>query len=109
MLTPYIPNETISIYSPILDETVFMEPIDWKNIWVYGMEITVTGYITRGEFRKIANRQPFSLQKFQFTSSQEKNISIPIQQLHPINDLFENAKTWSKRKISDDQFTSLKL
>ena len=96
LLTPNFPDETIGISSSVLYETYLVKPIAWKNIWVYGMEITVAGYITCGEFRRNASQLPYSLPGFQSASVQEKNISIPIQDLHPINDLFEHAIAWSQ-------------
>ena len=36
----------LGIYSPPRKETYLIEPIAWSNIWVYGMEIYLTGWIT---------------------------------------------------------------
>lgn len=94
--TPNLPDETIGVYSSTLDETYLVEPMAWSNIWIYGMQIIFGGYITRGEFRKNAKRLPQGSRGFQSSGTHAENFTIPLQGLHPLNDLFEHAKAWSQ-------------
>ena len=43
--TPNLPDQVLGIHSPNLQQTYLIEPIQWGNIWVYGMRIVFTGFI----------------------------------------------------------------
>ena len=45
----------IGIHSPIRKQTYMIDPSDWGNIWVYGMDILLAGYLTREEFNRKAS------------------------------------------------------
>lgn len=72
----------------IQKETHIIAPADWKNIWVYGMDIILAGFITRGEFRQRANFIPANSRVFQYDHTRIKNLAIPISSLKPLKDLF---------------------
>ena len=73
-----------------------IEPMEWGNIWVYGMRIIFTGFITRGEFRKEAFRLPIGSRVFQYARTRTENLALPIQRLQPLRRLFDQAKNWSQ-------------
>ena len=50
------PDGRIGIHSPALGKTYLVEPGEWENIWVYGLEIVLAGYIRWGDFRRRAQR-----------------------------------------------------
>jgi hypothetical protein len=50
-----IPAGRLGLYSPGLDKTMIIKPYEWGNIWVYGMNIILAGWITRGEFLRCAS------------------------------------------------------
>jgi hypothetical protein len=95
--TPNLPDGLIGIHSPLLDETEVINPIDWGNIWVYGMEIIFTGYITRGEFRQQASTIPAGSRVFQYPRTSTDNLSIPAQNLKPLAQLLAQAKDWERK------------
>jgi hypothetical protein len=74
-----IPSARVGIHSPAIKEAYLIPPLEWKNIWVYGMEIILAGYLTRGEFRQ---------------RSRAKSPSLPIAELHPLPELFVRVKEW---------------
>src|SRR3989304_9359248 len=45
----------IGIHSPTRRETYLIGGMDWGNIWVYGMEVLLAGYLTREEFFRRAS------------------------------------------------------
>ncbi len=98
--TPDIPDGPIGIHSPTLVETQIVAPLEWGNIWVYGMEIILAGYMRRGEFRKKAMHLPAGSRVFQYPRTSTANWALPIKKLHPLSSLFEHAKNWV-----DDHFT----
>lgn len=89
------PAARVGIHSPALNETYLIAPQDWANIWVYGMEITLTGYITRGEFRRRARHLPAGSATFQYAHTQTDNLYLPMSDLHPLPDLFIRAQNWA--------------
>ena len=42
----------IGIHSPALQETYIIGEMDWGNIWVYGTNILLAGWLTREEFNR---------------------------------------------------------
>ncbi len=96
LYTPNFPDGTVGVHSSTMNETYLVEPLAWSNIWVYGMEIILGGYITRGEFRKRASRLPVGSHVFQYTRTQTENFSLPIQKLNPLVELFGRVKDGSQ-------------
>ena len=93
-----LPNDIVGIHSPILKHTHLIEPPQWENIWVYGMKVIFTGYITRGEFRRKGQMITAGNRDSQCPNIQTQHMAIPMLQLHPISDLFARAITWHKAK-----------
>ena len=94
LYTPALADGTIGISSPQLNETILINPHEWGNIWVYGMEVIFTGYMTRAEFRQKAERLPAGSRVFQYPRTRTENYSLTIRQLHSLSELFAQAKTW---------------
>ncbi|MEA3349729.1 MAG: hypothetical protein U9Q82_03825 [Chloroflexota bacterium] len=94
--TPTLPDGPVGVHSPILKETHVIAPIEWGNIWVYGLRIIFTGYMTRGEFRQRAKNLSAGSRVFQYPRTRTDNLSLPISELHSLTKLFEKAKTWRK-------------
>jgi len=75
-----IPTARVGIHSPAHKEIHLIPPLDWKNIWVYGLDITLAGFMSRGEFRQHARTA--------------KSPSPPTAELHPLRDLFNRVREW---------------
>ena len=82
----------IGIHSPVRRETYLIEAPGWRNIWVYGLDILLAGFITRDEYRRRASFLPAGSQVFQNTQTQVKNLAVPVSDLRPLSELFERAK-----------------
>jgi len=91
-----LPNARIGIHSPVLQQTYTISPLDWGNIWVYGMEILLAGYLTRGEFNREARAIPPGTRVFQYDRTRAKNLAVNISELKSVTDLFERVKAWNK-------------
>lgn len=89
-----LPLGVLGVHSPALGETHLFHPRDWANIWVYGMRIFLTGYLTRGEFRRRAAFLPAGSRVFQYARTRVDNLCLPVEDLHPLPDLFARAKSW---------------
>jgi len=79
-----IPMARVGIHSRIDREAHLIQPLDWKNIWVYGMDIILAGYLTRGEFRQRVKTA--------------QSLSLPVAELHPLPDLFNRVREWGRRE-----------
>jgi hypothetical protein len=79
-------------------ETYLVGQEEWGNIWVYGLEITLAGYMRWGEFRRKARRLPPGSQVLQFQQTQVENMAVKIQDLLPIEDLITRGKNWVRMK-----------
>jgi hypothetical protein len=90
--TKSAPSARIGIHSPIRRETHIIGVRDWGNIWIYGMDILLAGYITHEEFSRRASFIPAGSSVFQYMQTRVKNLAVPTSDLRPLSGLFEHAK-----------------
>jgi hypothetical protein len=67
-----IPSERLGIHSPAIKETHLISPMEWGNLWVYGIGIILTGFISRREFRQRANLVAPNSRVFQYDHTKIK-------------------------------------
>ncbi|GAB4450874.1 MAG: hypothetical protein OHK0041_13290 [Anaerolineales bacterium] len=91
-----LPEARIGIHSPARKETYLIGAAEWGNIWVYGMEIWLAGWLTRAEFNQRAAPLPEGTRVFQYEKTRTKNLAVPVRELKPMPNLFERTKEWSK-------------
>ena len=97
--TPNMPEARLGLHSPNMGEPYLIQPHEWDNIWVYGLEIWMAGFMAQDEFRRKANTTLNSSRVFQYSQTQLKSLSIPVKDLHPLDKLFKQVKIWEiKRK-----------
>lgn len=87
-----LPEARIGIHSIVRSETYLIPPSAWGNIWVYGMDIFLVGWMTRQEFRHKAEMLPAGISTFQYKRTRTKNLAVPMQDLHPFAELFERIR-----------------
>lgn len=93
-----IPDARIGIHSSVRSEVYLVTPQDWGNIWIYGMETWLTGYMAREEFRRKASTIFAGSRVFQYSKTQTKNMSVPVADLRPLSELFVRVKEWEEKK-----------
>jgi hypothetical protein len=89
------PDARIGIYSPTRKETYLIGTLDWGNIWIYGMDILLVGYITRDEFSRRASFIQTGSRVFQYDATHVKNLAVPVSDLKPLSELFGRVKVWN--------------
>lgn len=89
------PDGRIGIHSPNRAETYIIGTLDWGNIWVYGMDILLAGYLTREEFNRRASFIQAGARVFQYDKTRTKNLAVPVSDLKSLSDLFERVRAWS--------------
>jgi len=88
------PTARLGIYSPTRQETYLVEPGAWSNIWVYGIDIFLTGWIVRAEFRRRAALIHEGSRVFQYDQTRTKNLAVPVSDLKPMDELLERMREW---------------
>lgn len=93
-----IPSARLGIHSPAHQEVHIIPPLDWGNIWVYGMDIYLAGYISRGEFRQHAKLIAPNSRVFQYDHTKTKNLAVDISSLNSMQDLFARVHEWESQR-----------
>ncbi len=92
-----IPNARIGIHSPLRRETYIINPLDWGNIWVYGIAILLAGFLTREEFNRRARFVHEGARVFQYEKTPTKTLAVSVSDLKPLSELFERVREWHTR------------
>lgn len=87
------PNARLGIHSPQLKETHIIDPTDWGNIWVYGLDILLAGYLTRGEFNQRASFIREGARVFQYNRTRTKNLAVSVYDLRPLSELLDRVRS----------------
>jgi len=90
------PNARVGLRCASRNETHIIGALDWGNIWVYGMDIMLAGFLTREEFNRKARPVPEGTRVFQYERTRTKNLAVPVSDLKPISELFERVKEWTQ-------------
>ena len=99
----YPPAVRLGLHSPQLKETHIIEPPDWGNIWVYGLDILLAGYLDRGEFNRRASFLREGARVFQYNRTRTKNLAVSVYDLRSLSDLLERARAWSAARGSEPE------
>jgi len=91
-----MPNARIGIRSSERKETHLIGALDWGNIWVYGMDVLLAGWLTRGEFNRRADPVQAGARVFQYDLTRTKNLAVPVFDLKPLSELFERVRQWGE-------------
>lgn len=86
------PRGRIGLHSPIRKETYIIGTSDWGNIWVYGMDVLLAGYMAREEFSRRASFIQAGSRVFQYDATHVKNLAVPMSDLKPLSELFERVR-----------------
>jgi hypothetical protein len=89
-----LPAARLGIKSPVMGEPYLIDPFGWGNIWVYGREIILTGYLPREEFRRRSSLIQPGSRVFQYSKTRTKNLAAPVGDLKPLGRLFQQVKMW---------------
>lgn len=87
----HIPEARIGIHSSTLADSHLVAPTAWDNLWVYGMDILLAGFLSYEEFSQRAKTIPPDAQVFQYKHTKTKNLAVPVSELKPLMRLFETT------------------
>ena len=92
------PEARIGLHSPVRGEAHIVRPHEWGNIWVYGMDVFLAGWLTHEDFRRKASVLNAGAHTFQVDCTRTKNLLVPVGELNPLGTLLEKVKTWELEK-----------
>jgi hypothetical protein len=94
------PQARIGIHSRRIGEPYIIPVYAWGNIWVYGMEILITGWLTHADFRSKASVVNAGSLTFPGERTREKNLMVPVSGLNPLDMLLKKVKIWEQEQKS---------
>ncbi len=89
------PEARLGIHSPSRPETYLVRPVDWGNIWIYGMRIYLAGWIERAEFRRRASLLYEGSRVFQYDHIRTRSLAMPVSDLRPVAELLRRTRAWA--------------
>jgi hypothetical protein len=92
------PEARIGLHSPRRGPSHIIAPHEWGNIWLYGMEILLAGWLTRDEFRRKAVVLNAGEPTFQYARTRTRNLQVRVAGLNPVGELFERVRAWEAGK-----------
>ena len=97
------PEARIGLHSPAIQEIHLIQDADWGNIWVYGLDILLAGYLTHEEFSRNATSILPGSRVFQYDKTQVKNLAVSVSNLRPLSELFEHTKAGSVQRMDGNK------
>jgi hypothetical protein len=91
-----LPSARIGLHSPARGDTYLIPAIDWGNIWIYGMDIWLAGFISHEEFRRRASFVEQGSQVFQYKETRTRNLAVRVADLRPLGELLERVRAWEQ-------------
>ncbi len=82
-----LPDARLGIRCDAVREACVVPPVEWGNIWIYGMDIFLTGWLSHEEFGQIAKPLPINSRTFQYEHTKVKNLYVPVSNLKPLQNL----------------------
>lgn len=89
------PTGRLGIHGSVNMETHIISSLDWGNIWVYGLDIILAGFISYGAFRQRAKQVAPNTRVFQFNRTKIKSLAVPVSELITLSELFTRVRKWN--------------
>lgn len=86
-----VPEARLGIRCEKMEEAHIVTPQEWEHIWVYGMDIFMTGYATCEEMGQRAALLLPNSKTFQYERIHVKNPALPESRLKPVKKLMDTA------------------
>jgi hypothetical protein len=90
------PGARIGLHSPTQGKAYIIPAHAWGNIWFYGMDIMLTGWLTHEEYQRKAKVLNAGMRTLQYDSTRIKNLLVPMVELNPLLPLFNRVRVWAE-------------
>ena len=102
------PEARIGLHSPARGDAYLIHAHEWGNIWVYGMDIFLTGWLSHEEYRRKAKVLQAGMRTMQFDRTRVKNLLVPMAELNPFRPLLAHVKKWEAERSRSASFETNK-
>jgi hypothetical protein len=89
------PRGRIGLHSPSCGEATIIAQQSWSNIWVYGMDILLMGWLSHEEYQRKAKVLNAGMKPFLHDRTGKKNLLVPMEELNPLGPLFSRIRAWA--------------
>ena len=93
------PAARLGLHSPTRGDAHILHPYEWGNLWVYGMNILLTGWLTRENYRRKAAVLNPGTHAALVGTLNEKNLFVPVEDLNPLTPLLHRVRDWAGQKL----------
>lgn len=101
---PALPEGRIGLCSERIPRPYVISPRTWGNLWIYGLEILLAGWLTREEFRRKAALLPAGRLLFPYGRLLQRHLGVPLRELRPIQPLLEKVREWKSPVRSEARY-----
>lgn len=84
-----LPDGVLGVHSPALRQTPVITPRQWHNIWFYGLQVYLCGWLNKRDFRSRSVRLAAGTRVRQYVRTEEVVHAIEIVRLRPLARLLE--------------------
>lgn len=85
--TDHLPSTPLLLKGAALDKRWITPTRDWKNLWIYGMDVIFVGWLTKGAFMQQAQRMPAGTRMRFGERMQHESLVLAFHKLRPMNRL----------------------
>ena len=89
-----IPEARIGLHCPIHGEPYIIPAHAWSNLWVYGLEILLAGWLTHEEFQRSSTVLNAGMHTLPYDKNPTKNLQVPINHLNPLGKILDLVHLW---------------
>ncbi len=93
------PGVRIGLHSPTRGAAYIIPNQAWTNIWVYGMDIYLLGWLSHEEFQRKSKVMNAGMHAFFHDRTEGKNLLVPMEELNPLGPLFSRIRAWAGGSI----------
>ena len=87
-----IPEARLGIRCEKLKGAYIIAPAEWANLWVYGMDIFLAGYLSYEEFGVRAKMLLPNSSVFLYSHTKTKNLAVQVSELRSPGSLFDKGR-----------------
>jgi hypothetical protein len=98
------PEARIGIHSPQHGKPYLIPPHAWGNLWIYGMDIYLAGWLTHEDFRRKARVLNAGMQTFQYDRTPIKYLQVPVSELNPLGIFLKKVRQWEEEVTRSNPF-----
>lgn len=90
----------LGLHCPRRREMHIIQWNEWGNLWIYGMEIVLAGYVQRRVFQRCSSHVQAGARVFQYRQTPEKHLALPVTDLSPLGDLLKQVRAWEAARAN---------